>query len=114
MTPADFTNPLLVVAAVIVAAFGIGRVIRLVTVDDFPPSVWVRSRWNRLVNGSTWTKVFGCLWCFSPYITAVCMGWFFLGLFVWSPLLVAWWVLWGFAGLSYVASMIVRRDEPDE
>jgi hypothetical protein len=114
LIPADFaTDPLLIVAAVIVAVFGIGRTVRLLTYDDFPPSIWVRSLWNRVTRGSLWHKIVTCLWCASPYITAICMGWFFLGLFLWQPLLIAWWIVWGFAALSYAASILVRRDEPE-
>lgn len=109
----DFSNPLLVIAAVLVAVVGIGRVVRLITYDDFPPSIWLRSKWNWLVKGGEWRKIVTCLWCASPYVTAICMGWFFLGLFVWTPLLVAWWIAWGFAGISYLSSILVRRDEPD-
>jgi hypothetical protein len=100
-----------VIVALIIAVLGIGRVVRLITYDDFPPSVWWRIKWATWTNDGPWTKVFTCLWCFSPYATLGCIGFFVAGL--WVPwIAVLWWVLFGWAALSYAVSMVVVRDDP--
>jgi hypothetical protein len=110
---AFLANPALIGAAVLVAIVGTGRAVRLVTYDDFPPSIWLRVLWGRITDHGPWEKLFNCLWCFGPWATAICMGWFFLG-FLWLPLWYAWWVVFTFAAISYLVSMLVRRDEPEE
>lgn len=114
MTLADFASPWLIVAAVLVAVVGVGRVTRLVTFDDYPPTVAIRSWWNRITTGNGWGKLLYCLWCFSPWAMLVCLGWFFAGLFWVQWLLIAWWIFWGWMALSYLAAILVRRDEPEE
>ena len=52
MILSDFTNPLLVIAAAFVAMMGVGRFARLVTYDDYPPTIAIRSFWNRITNGN--------------------------------------------------------------
>lgn len=115
MILSDFTNPLLVVAAVLVAVMGVGRFARLVTYDDYPPTIAIRSAWNRLTGGNGWAKLAYCQWCLSPWIMLGCLGWFFAGVLtgtLWA--VISWWAFWGWLGLSYTASIIVRRDEPEE
>lgn len=115
MTLIDFLNsPLLIVAAVLVAVIGVGRVTRLVTYDDFPPSVAIRSAWNRITGGNGWAKLAFCLWCFSPWAMLLCLAWLAIGV-LWVPwITVAWWLFWSWMALSYLSAMLVRRDEPDE
>lgn len=115
MILSDFTNPLLVLAAVLVAVMGVGRFARLVTFDDYPPTIAIRSLWNRITGGNGWAKLAYCQWCFTPWVMLACIGWFIwgtLGQVTW--LMWAWWIFWGWLGLSYTASIIVRRDEPEE
>lgn len=100
--------------AVLVAVLGAGRWARLVTHDVFPPAAALREAWERLVKGSPkWTVLFHCFWCFTPWLMLACIGWFLLSINVpWIAW--AWWLFWGWGALSYVASMIVARDEPAE
>lgn len=111
MTPDSFTDPLLVVAAAIVAVFGAGRVARLITVDSWPPAAHLRAWWDRVTNDGPWSTLAHCQWCATPWIMLGCLAWFGLGLLV-APLLVAWWVFWGWLALSYIASIVGARDEP--
>lgn len=114
---------------VFVVLFGSGRVARLVTYDAFPPTIWLRTTWDRFtevrkvrtpgapggvaVVDNPWNKLLHCFWCFTPWTMAVCLGWFALTFvspwFAWT-----WWVLWSWLAASYAASMIVARDEPAE
>lgn len=107
-------HPIVLVLALLTALFGVGRVVRLVTYDEYPPTMWLRSFWiGRVTGGNGWAKLIECLWCFSPWAMAVCIGWFFLTpLAPW--LLWSWWLVWAWLALSYIASMITRRDDPDE
>lgn len=98
--------------AVVVLIVGVGRVARLVTYDKFPPAAAVRSWWaKRTEKRDDWVLLLFCQWCFTPWAMLVGIGWFFLTLlhpfWAWS-----WWLFWGWMALSYLASMVVARDEP--
>lgn len=98
------------VPAVLVAVIGVARVVRLITHDDFPPSVWFRDAVQKIADGSPWGKVAFCLWCATPWIMLLCGGWFALSLTVeWAAW--AWWVFWGWMALSYLASLFTYWDE---
>jgi hypothetical protein len=97
------------VAAALVGVLGTARFVRLVTADEFPPTEWLRLKWAVLV-GEKWGKLLNCLWCFSPYATAVNLAWFLLsdGSEFWR---FAWWVANGWLAASYAASWLVFHDE---
>lgn len=96
------------VAAAIVAAMSAARITRLITWDDFPPSVWLRIKFADLV-GDKWGKVVNCMWCFGPYAAAFVLGWGYLtGFDKW------WWLFNGWLALAYAASMVVVRDGDDD
>jgi hypothetical protein len=98
------------IAAVLVAIAGVGRLTRAITYDDFPPSIWWRMRWATWTHDGPWTKLFTCYWCLSPWIMAVAIGWYLLGLLVlWIA--IAWWLFWGWLALSYLAAILVNHDE---
>ena len=115
MTIASFlADPWLIVAAALVAVVGVGRVTRLVTYDDYPPTIAIRSWWNKVTKGNGWAKLAFCLWCFSPWAMLFCLAWLAAGL-LWVPwLVVAWWAFWSWMALSYLSAILVRRDEPEE
>lgn len=93
-------------AAVVVGIFSSGRLTRLITQDSFPPSVWLRTKWDDRTDGTQWNVLFHCHWCMSMWTTT------FVGLWGWlSNLDTAWWVFNGLVGASYVVAMIVERDE---
>lgn len=98
---------------------GGARVVRLVTVDDYPPVKWVRTKWAEKVNYSDWAKLLTCIWCASPWIILVLGGLGYAAGLHGTPadLSVLGQIVWLFCAwmaISYLASMIVRRDEPDE
>lgn len=123
MTPliALLDQPFLLVLAVLVIVLGVGRLARIVTYDAYPPAIWWRERWTRMTGSFTedtkewvpgpWTKLFTCFWCFTPWLMLIAIGWFVLGLWV-AWIAVVWWFFWSWLALSYVASMILARDEP--
>lgn len=110
-----FDQPLLVLAAVAVAVLGVGRFTRLVTYDDYPPTTAIRLWWvERVTKGNGWAKLLTCLWCFAPWAMLASLAWLFLGLLYSPAVVIAWFAFWGWLGVSYLTSMVVRRDEPDE
>ena len=107
-------EPLTIIAAALVAVLGVGRFVRIIIFDAFPPAVWFRIKWDDLTHKSSWNKLFHCPWCLIPWVMLASIGWFFGGLYgpVWIAW--AWWLFWGWLALAYVATMIYVRDEPAE
>lgn len=104
MPDSDFTLGL----AVLVAVFGVARLGRIATYDDYPPAEWLRMRWLALV-GEKWGKLALCPWCLNPYLMAGCMAWAWFSDFHWT-----WWAFWTWLALAQVATSISAYDEPPE
>lgn len=102
-------QPLLIIAAVIVAVFGVGRLSRVITYDKFPPAVWVRLQWQKITKDGPWALLASCFWCATPWIMAVCIAWGWFSSLHWT-----WWAFWGWLALSYIATIIIARDEPTQ
>lgn len=105
----DFGNAGLMIPAVLVAVFGVGRLARIITYDDFPPAILARSYWDRLTRDGSWAKLAHCQWCATPWIMAVCLLWGYFSSLNWT-----WWVFWGWLGIAYLASIVIGRDEQHE
>lgn len=108
------TSLAVAIAAILAAVLGVGRLVRVMIYDDFPPTVWARTNfiiWIEGTRAAKWSKLASCPWCLTPWVMLVCIGWFLAGVaVVW--LAWAWWIFWGWMALSYVATMIYVRDEP--
>ena len=107
-------DPLTILAAVAVAVLGVYRLARVIIYDTFPPSIWVRIKWDDWTHDSSWNTLLHCPWCLVPWIMLVAIGWFFLGLFVAVWIAWAWWIFWGWLALSGLATMVYVRDEPQK
>lgn len=107
-------NPFLMVLAILTVILGSGRLTRVIVHDAFPPAIQLRMAWDRLVgDDSSWSKLFHCWWCMSFWVTLGSVGWFMLGQIPgWTWLNVIWWVFWGALAMSYVAAIVIARDEP--
>lgn len=107
----------ILVAAALVAALGVGRLARIVIHDAFPPAAWLRAKWDDLTwddetrEPNSWNLLLHCPWCLVPWIMLACIGWFVAGWFVAAWIAWAWWLFWGWMALSYVSTMIYVRDE---
>lgn len=97
---------LLAVAAAVVGVLSTARLTRLLAQDSFPPSVWLRMRWDILTGDGPWSTLMHCHWCLAPWMGALVMA----SALAWD-LHPAWWVVNGWLGGSYLASMVVERDE---
>lgn len=106
-------NPWIAILAILVGILGVGRLTRVMVHDDFPPATWWRMTWDKITHDGPWSKLFHCWWCLSFWVALVAIGWFLLTdvhpVFLWS-----WWIFWGALALSYVATMVIVRDEPGD
>lgn len=102
----DMNGIFVVIAAAIVGVFSIGRLTRLATQDTFPPSVWLRMKWDQITNDGPWSALAHCHWCLSVWITPAILLWGWLSELHWS-----WWIFNGWMAASYAAAMVVERDE---
>lgn len=117
-------------AAAVVGTLAVARATRLVTADAYPPAVALRRWWfNVTVAKGGWRKGWaplltddeaghGCPFCAAPYAAAVSLAWALasgahlratVDLTTWAGW---WWVLSTWCAVSYLAAMIVVRDEP--
>lgn len=106
-----------------VGSIAVGRSARLVVHDHYPPMITVRTWWlNQTVMKGGWREGWapllvgkdggsGCPFCFAPYAAAVDLAWYLLADGWWAD---AWWVVNLWAAGSYLAAIIVLRDEPPE
>lgn len=119
--------------AYILGTLGIARATRLLVHDDWPPIRGLRLAWiqwhdtrdyNNAQSGDPahrhgwrygWASLVTCPFCMAPYPTALALA-VTIATGVWTPgwsWAGAWWVLAVWASVSYLAAMIVVRDEPD-
>lgn len=111
------STPLLLLAAFVLATLAAARLTRFVVHDDFPPMEYVRGTYRRLVGYGPWEGLVTCPFCFAPYAAGglLALG---IGFDVWTPdlseLASWWWIVVVWASMSYLAAMIVVRDEPPE
>lgn len=115
----DTTHPLALLVAFLLAVIGTARVTRLIVHDSYPPIERLRIgflRWaSRTPRRGPWSPLMTCPFCAAPYIAAVVLAAAVLA-DVWSPDLGTvngwWWLLAVWASVSYLAAMLVVRDEP--
>lgn len=94
------------VAAAIVGIVAAARLTRLIVEDEYPPSAWVRSKWDGITNDGPWAKLVHCPWCAGPYVSGIILLWAVLSHLHWT-----WWLFNGWLAMSYAASWIVFHDE---
>jgi hypothetical protein len=106
--------PLVLAAAFFLAVVAVGRAARLATHDDWPPGTWVRTWWVTHTNES-WGTLWLCPFCWAPYAAAIDLAWAVAsGLDAHHFWGAAWWIVNTWAALSYLAAILVTRDEPPE
>lgn len=98
-------NDLRWVAIALVGVFSAARISRLVTIDSFPPSVWLRIKWRSITDDGSWSTLVDCGWCFTVWSWAFVLGW---GL-IWDwP--TAWWIFNSLLAGAYLAAMVQAHD----
>jgi hypothetical protein len=98
------------ILAVIVTVVGSARLTRILTHDDYPPSIAIRVWWQGLTKDGAWAKLVTCPWCAGPWITLIAVASFIVS-FLHPALGWAWWLFWGWLTLSYWTSQYVHFDE---
>lgn len=104
-------NEIYLLCAVVVAIVSSARLTRLLVQDVFPPVMWVRNKWDEWTETGwfeNWNKLFHCHWCMSIWVTTAIVLWGWL-----SNWHISWWLVNGIIAMSYVAAMIVERDEKE-
>jgi hypothetical protein len=99
------------IAAVIIGVLSVARTARLVVWDDYPPTMWLRMKWDDLTERSSWNKLLHCQFCLCPYLATGNLGWA-----IWSGLWfhgwgLVWWIANGIWAGSYLAATYVAYDE---
>lgn len=95
--------------ACVIGVLSVARTARLLIWDDYPPTIWLRIKWDDATDGSAWNKLMHCQFCLSPYLAAGLLAWFWLSDGHWT-----WWVANGVWAGSYLAASYVAYDQPDE
>lgn len=99
-----------VVAAVLIGVLSTARTARLLTFDDYPPAMWLRTKYLVAVGpDGKWAPLARCPFCLSPYLSVGMFGWAWLSDLHWT-----WWVINGVWAGSYLAASAVAYDEPPE
>lgn len=107
----DYSNVILLLAAVAVVIVGVARATRLVVHDHYPPVRWFRSKWDHWTRirssgeNGPWALLVHCHYCAAPYIMVVALAWGYFSSLHWT-----WWAFWGWLALSYAASILVSND----
>lgn len=92
--------------ALVTLVLSAARITRLLVADEFPPSIWLRMRWDTVTKDGKWALLLHCPWCMGPYISGLIALWAYLSNLHWT-----WWVFNAFFALGYVTSWIVFHDE---
>jgi hypothetical protein len=93
-------------AAVVIGTLSVARLTRLLTQDSFPPSAWLRSKWDAVTNDGPWSTLVHCHFCFAPWAAVPVILWGWL-----SDLHISWWLFNGWLAIAYLAALVVERDE---
>ena len=109
LTIPDYGAWLLFVAAFFVGTLAVARFTRLVTEDDFPPILWLRTRWAKVTGDSNWGILLECPFCFAAWVALADLTWAWV-----SRLNAAWWFCNLWFAVAYLAAMVVLREIPEE
>lgn len=100
------TDVLVIAVAVLTGLFSSARLTRLITQDHYPPIVWLRTKWDEFTDDGPWALLVHCHWCMAMWVTIPIGLWGYL-----SDLHISWWFFNVWLAASYIAAMIVERDE---
>ena len=102
------------VAASLIAVVSAARINRLVVWDSYPPSAWLRSKWDALTHDGDWSVLAHCGYCFGMYAALVVVGWLVADLKLGDGVHWSWWAFNGWLAASYVAAIVMAYDGEDE
>lgn len=94
--------------AVITSAIAVGRIVRLIVFDSFPPSIALREAWIRATKDGPWSKLVKCGFCLSVWIVPISWIWGWASNLHWT-----WWAAHLLVVCMYLAAIVVAYDQPD-
>lgn len=100
--------------AVAVGVLAVARAVRLVVDDDYPPMETLREAYLRH-SPQRWNALIECPWCVAPYLAAPAVAWFATLIAfdnTWNDWL--WWLINGWAAVSWAAAWLTLRDVPPD
>jgi len=97
------------VAAFILAVVASARLTRLVVWDKYPPTAWLRIKWDTITDDGEWSVLAHCGYCFGLWAALFVVGWGWLSDLHWS-----WWLFCGWLTVGYFAAMTMAYDGDDE
>jgi hypothetical protein len=106
LTFPDLGTHFTLILALVTLLLASARITRLLVADEYPPSIWLRIRWDTVTKDGPWALLAHCPWCLGPYVSGLSALWAYLSNLHWT-----WWVVNGFFALGYVTSWIVFHDE---
>lgn len=97
------------VAMAIVSVLSAARISRLFTQDTYPPSVWLRIKWDALTNDGPWSKLAHCGFCLTVWVypPILLLGWACDWSGAWGA---AWWIFNGCLAGAYAAAIVQSHD----
>jgi hypothetical protein len=107
-TEVTFDQPLVLIAAFVVGVIAVARIVRLIVDDDFPPVLWVRQQFTKVLPPA-WLDGLDCPWCVAPYVAIVDIVWAWTSGLHWS-----WWLGNVWAATAWIASWLCMRDIPPD
>jgi len=92
--------------ALVALVLASGRITRLLVADEYPPSIWLRIKWDTITKDGPWALLAHCPWCLGPYIVGLNGLWGYLSNLHWT-----WWVVNAFFARGYIPAWVVFHDE---
>lgn len=97
------------IAIAVVTVLSVARITRLVTWDSFPPSAWLRARWDTITHDGSWSILAHCGYCFAVWAAfgVVLWGYWCDWDGAWGTV---WWIVNGSLAASYVGAIVMSFD----
>lgn len=97
------------VAVAIISVMSSARITRLVTWDHYPPSIWLRTKWDDWTKDGQWSLLVHCGYCFGLWAALFVVGTGWL-----SDWHLAWWLFNGWLAVGYAAAMVMAYDGDED
>ena len=105
-SPLTFSEPFVLICAVVIGTLAVTRITRLIVDDDYPPVRWATAKFQLHVP-ERWAVLVECPWCVAPYVTLGDLAWAWATDLHWT-----WWFGNVWAAVSWVAAFLCMRDVP--
>jgi hypothetical protein len=106
-------NALTVLGAVIALVFASARLTRVIVFDDYPPSRWVRNKWDQYTATSGWNELFHCPYCMGVWVAlplVVLAAGLTLGWGIFGTLVGLFWLVCAWLAVAYLSGIIVATN----